>query len=429
MGMQILLAETTVEFFDEFNDWVATQYSAGDEVSYWLACGIMAAATIVLAAVFHFIVRTILVGVVRRISRRTKTEWDDILVKRHFFSRVSHLAPAAVIYFSALSFPDEWSIAVERFALCYMVAVGMMVIFSALNAVVDIYSTLDVSKTSPIKGFVGGAKLFVTIVGGILLLATGMGRDPSVLVAGIGAITAVLMLVFKDSILGLVASIQIITNDLVNVGDWIEIPKYGADGDVIDISLTTLKVQNFDKTITTIPTYAIISDSFKNWRGMLQSSGRRIKRAIAIDMTSVDFLTEEMISRFERYQLLSDYIKQRKEEVRQYNQAHNINTDEPINGRRLTNLGTFRAYLKEYLKHHPKIHQQMTLLVRQLAPTENGIPLELYVFSIDKVWANYEDIQGDIFDHILAVIPHFGLRVFQNPSGADFHSIQHLEAA
>jgi miniconductance mechanosensitive channel len=303
-----------------------------------------------------------------------------------------------------------------------MIAIGMMAVFSLLNAIVDIYGTLDVSKGNPIKGFVGGAKLFVAIIGGILLLATGMGRDPSVLVAGIGAITAVLMLVFKDSILGLVASIQIITNDLVNVGDWIEIPKYGADGDVIDISLTTIKVQNFDKTITTIPTYALIADSFKNWRGMQESTGRRIKRSIVIDMTSVTFLTEEMISRFEKFQLLTEYIQQRKTEVTEYNREHKIDTNEPINGRRLTNLGTFRAYLKTYLQHHPKIHNGMTLLVRQLAPTENGIPLELYIFSNDKNWGNYEDIQGDIFDHVLSIVPEFGLRVFQNPSSEDFRS-------
>ena len=231
------------------------------------------------------------------------------------------------------------------------------------------------------------------------------------------------MLVFKDSILGLVASIQIITNDLVNIGDWVEIPKYGADGDVLDISLTTIKVQNWDKTITTIPTYALIADSFKNWRGMSQSGGRRIKRSISIDMNSISFLSEEMIRRFEKFEFLDDYIRARQKEVAEYNETHSIDTSEVINGRRLTNLGTFRAYLKEYLKRHQKLHQNMTLLVRHLAPTPTGIPIEIYTFTNDIAWANYEDIQADLFDHILSVIPEFDLRVFQNPSGDDIRAV------
>ena len=414
--------ETTPGVFDEFNEWVASQYTGGDEVSYWMTVGIVAGTMILVAFFVHQVVKRILVGTIRRLAKRTKTRWDDILVEQRLFSRLAHLAPAAVIFFGALSFPEECFTLIERISLCYMVLVGMTVTFAGLNSIVDIYGTLEVAKGNPIKGFVGGAKLFVAVVGGVLLLSTGMGRDPSALLAGIGAVTAVLMLVFKDSILGLVASIQIITNDLVNVGDWVEIPKYGADGDIIDISLTTVKVQNWDKTITTIPTYALIAGSFKNWRGMQTSGGRRIKRAVTIDMNSVKFLTDEMIARFEQFQLLTDYIQQRKKEVAEYNAQHNIDTSERINGRGMTNLGTFRAYLKTYLKHHPKIHQGMTLLVRQLAPGTEGIPLEIYVFSSDKVWANYEDIQSDIFDHILAVIPEFDLRIFQRPTGNDFRA-------
>ena len=235
-----------------------------------------------------------------------------------------------------------------------------------------------------------------------------------------GAMTAILLLVFKDSILGLVASIQLTSNDMVRIGDWIEMPKYGADGDVIDVTLHTVKVQNWDKTITTIPSYALISDSFKNWRGMAESGGRRIKRAIYIDLTSIKFCTSEMLDRFEKFQLITDYIRTRKAEITEYNQEHQVDTSELINGRNLTNVGTFRAYLVAYLHHHPKIHQDLTFLIRHLPPGEQGLPIEIYVFSNDQVWANYEAIQADIFDHIFSVVPMFDLRLFQNPTGADF---------
>jgi len=413
------LNETPNELFHTFRDWVTSHYSVADKFGTIVWVGMVMAASILAAVIVHFIAKRILVAVIHRVAARTRTKWDDFLIKHKLFSRVAHLAPAAVIYFSNELYPGVWQTAVERFALCYMILVATLACVSFLNALVDIYSTMELAKKNPIKGFVGGAKLFVIMVGGIFLLATMLDRDPWGLVAGIGAVTAVLLLVFKDSILGLVASIQIIANDLVNIGDWIELPKYGADGDVIDISLTTIKVQNWDKTITTIPTYALIADSFKNWRGMSLAGGRRIKRSISIDMNSVEFLSDEMIHRFEKFELLDDYIRTRQKEVAEYNKQQNINTSEVINGRRLTNLGTFRAYLKEYLKRHQKLHQDMTLLVRHLAPTETGIPIEIYTFTTDIAWSNYEDIQADIFDHILSVIPEFDLRVYQNPTGRD----------
>jgi miniconductance mechanosensitive channel len=217
------------------------------------------------------------------------------------------------------------------------------------------------------------------------------------------------LLVFKDSILGLVASVQLSSNDMVRIGDWIEMPKYGADGDVIDVTLHTVKVQNWDKTITTIPAYSLISNSFKNWRGMTESGGRRIKRAIYIDMASIKFCTKEMLNRFEKFQLISEYIKSKRKEIARYNKEHNIDTSELINGRNLTNVGSFRAYVAAYLHNHPKIHRGLTFLVRHLSPGENGLPIEIYVFSNDQVWANYEAIQADIFDHILGVVPLFDL--------------------
>ncbi len=238
-----------------------------------------------------------------------------------------------------------------------------------------------------------------------------------------GVVASVLMLVFKDAILGFVAGIQLSANHMISRGDWIEMPKYGADGDVIDIALTTVKVQNWDKTITTIPTYALISDSFKNWRGMSESGGRRIKRSVMIDINTIRFCDDEMIERFAKTRYLADYIREKREELSAWNRKHHVDDGVAVNVRHLTNVGTFRAYILHYLRNHPKVNQEMTLLVRQLAPTANGLPIEIYCFSSDRAWANYEDIQADIFDHILAVAPEFGLRVFQLPSGSDLRSV------
>jgi miniconductance mechanosensitive channel len=253
------------------------------------------------------------------------------------------------------------------------------------------------------------------------IYAAGILVNKSVLpiLGGLGAMTAVIIIVFKDSILGLVASVQLSGNDMVRIGDWISMPKYDADGDVTDITLNTVKVENWDKTISYIPAYAMISDSYKNWRGMSESGGRRIKRSISIDMTSVKFASPEMIQCWERIQLLKDYLRTKQDEITAYNQEHNIDDSGGINGRKITNLGTFRAYLIEYLKNHPKIRNDMTFLVRHLQPTEKGIPIEIDVLSNDQAWPNYEAIQADIFDHVLAVIPAFDLRIFQHPSGED----------
>jgi miniconductance mechanosensitive channel len=234
---------------------------------------------------------------------------------------------------------------------------------------------------------------------------------------------AVLILVFKDTILGFVASIQLSANKMVNIGDWISMPDYNADGDVIDISLNTVKVQNWDKTIATIPTYALVSDSFNNWKGMEESGGRRIKRSLNIDMKSVGFLDSEQVEKFRKYHLLKDYITTKEKEITDYNKANKLDEDTVTNGRKMTNLGTFRVYLENYLHKHPKINQDMTFLVRHLQPSEMGIPMEIYVFSNDQAWANYEAIQADIFDHVLAVLPEFGLKVFQNPTGDDFNKL------
>jgi miniconductance mechanosensitive channel len=403
--------------FDTFASWLEriglSETIAGD-LSYVVAAIFL----ILLAVLANFVAKQVLLRLIGYFVKRSRTGWDDALARRKVFLRLSHIAPALVFYYGAYLFPPVQD-QMQRFSMVYMILVGLLVSYSFMNAIVDIYNTYPISRQRPIKGYVQIFMIIFSIFVIVLALATALGRSPWPLLGGLGTMTAILILVFKDSILGFVASVQLTTNDMVRIGDWIDMPKYGADGDVVDVTLHTVKVQNWDKTITTIPAYSLISDSFRNWRGMKDSGGRRIKRAINVDMTSIKFCTAEMLERFRRYQLLEDYLDRRLEEVMQYNREHNVDTSELINGRNLTNVGTFRAYLEAYLRNHPKIHQNMTFLVRQLPPGEHGLPIEIYVFSNDQVWANYEAIQADIFDHILAVIPWFELRVFQRPSGAD----------
>jgi miniconductance mechanosensitive channel len=378
---------------------------------------------LLLAWLANFITKRVIVRVARRVVKKSKNQWDDILSQRRVFMRLSHLAPAIVIhYFAPVVFIGTAGSGrfMQVAAAIYMLVIGMLVINAFLDSVSDICHTYDFSRKVPIHGLMQVIKILVFITGSIIILGIIIDRDPTNLLTGFGAMTAVITLIFKDAILGFVAGIQISANNMVHLGDWIEMPKYGADGDVIDISLTTVKVRNWDKTISTIPAYALISDSFKNWRGMKESGGRRIKRAINLDMNTVKFCDPMMLDKFRHFEHIAEYIDAKQSEIDEYNTAGNIDNTELINGRRMTNVGTFRAYVIAYLKNHPKINQNMTFLVRQLQPTECGLPIEIYVFSSDTVWANYEAIQSDIFDHFLAVIPEFGLRVFQNPTGSDF---------
>jgi len=418
----------SAEWVIELHGWLETVLP-GDRFGGWTARLAVVLVTVAVAWLTYALTRRLLLAVVGRMAKRTRTQWDDRLIARGFFDRLSRLVPAVIIYLAAPLFADPFlsSLALDevlkRLATAWLVVVVLRSLGALLNAATDIYDSLDHKKANPISGFVGGLKLVLWIVGLILCIAAITGRDPSGLVAGIGALTAVLLLVFKDSILGLVASIQIFVNDLVRVGDWIEMPAYGVDGDVIAVSLTTIKVQNWDRTIASVPSYSVISESFKNWRGMTDSGGRRVKRSIGIDMNSVHFCTPEQIERFGRFALLEDYISSKQVEVTEYNQRHGIDTTEVINGRRLTNLGTFRAYLVEYLRRHSGINNEMTLMVRQLSPSAEGIPIEIYVFSLDKDWGVYEALQADIFDHLLSVISEFDLRVFQSPTGTDMAQI------
>ncbi len=387
------------------------------------AIGIALSVVILLSIISDLIARRMLLTGIGYIISRTGAKWDDILLERKVFNKLAHLAPAMVIYLAIPLILREYAATAATImsgVMIYIIVIGILVLDALLNAVSDIYQNFEVSKEVPIKGFVQVLKIVAYFLGGILIISRILDKSPLYLLSGLGALTAVLMLVFKDVLLGFVAGIQLSANKMIANGDWIEMPQYGADGDVLEVALTTVKVQNWDKTITTIPTYALISGSFKNWRGMSESGGRRIKRAVNIDMSTVKFCTDEMLKRFSSIQYISDYINRSSKEIAEDNSAKNVDESNPANGRRLTNIGTFRAYVIEYLKHHPMISQDMTFIVRQLAPTEHGLPLEIYIFCKDKVWANYEAIQSDIFDHILAVIPEFDLKVFQNPTGNDF---------
>ncbi len=357
-------------------------------------------------------------AVIYHLIKKSSSTWDNKLVERNVFWRLSHITPAFVIYFSAHLFPDITDL-IQRLAAAYMLVIALLVLEAFLSVIEDVYNTLKISKIRPVKGYIQVAKIILFLIGGIFIIGMLMNRSPWAFIGSIGALTAVLMLVFKDSILGLVAGVQLTANDMVHVGDWIEMPKYGADGDVVEISLHSVKVQNWDKTFTNIPAYALISDSFKNWRGMSESGGRRIKRAIYIDMNSIKFCNDEMLQRFGKFQYLTEYIHKKLKEIDEFNKVHNVNLSEIFNRRRLTNIGTFRAYIVQYLRKHPKIHQNFTFLVRQLPPGPNGLPIEIYVFTNDIRWVEYEGIQSDIFDHLLSIIPEFDLRVFQYPSGYD----------
>jgi len=306
-----------------------------------------------------------------------------------------------------------------KFSKMYFVLIIIFVANSVLNSAMEIYNKTEYAHHRPIKGYVQLLKILVAFMAAIMMISILLERDPTVLLAGLGAIAAILLLVFKDTILGFVASIQLSANNMVKIGDWIEMKSHGADGTVMDITLNTVKVQNWDKTISTIPTYALVAESFNNWKGMEESGGRRIKRSVSIDTGSIRFCDSEMLNRFEKFELIRDYVKEKENEVREYNKNKKIPQDDNISGRRQTNVGIFRKYLEVYLRQHPMVNLDMTFLVRQLHPTTTGLPIEIYVFCKDKAWANYESIQADIFDHIFAVIPEFELKVYQQPSGAD----------
>ena len=395
--------------------------------------GTLLLAAILASAVSYWVARKFVFGLISRVVQKTDSTWDDELLNSKLFKWLSLLLPAVIILTAAphaiITHHDGvpiFSSFIQISAKVFIVILSLLAISSLLNIVERIYSRLEVSRELPIKSFFQVIKIILVLAAIILIISTLIGKSPVLIFSGLGAMTAIIMLIFKDSILGLVAGIQLSANRMVARGDWIEMPKFGADGEVLEVALTTVKIRNWDKTITTIPTYALISDSFKNWRGMSNSGVRRIKRSVSVDMSSVAFLDQESLPRLRKISLLKDYLSQKEQEIDSWN-TQNADLANPINARSLTNIGTFRAYIREYLKNHPKIAQEETLLVRQLQPTENGIPVELYIFTTDNRWANYEDIQSDIFDHLLSVLPEFGLRAFQAPSDYSFQSMTNVK--
>lgn len=377
---------------------------------------------ILVAWLGNWIVKRIILRGLFRALRATPLGSNELLHDSHVVARLANIVPALIISTGITlvpGLPETLVTIVRNVCSAFIVLTIALAISAVLTLINNVYSRRPDAHLKPIKGYVQVVKIVIYALATILIIAALIDRSPVILLSGLGAMAAVLMLIFQDTLLSLVASVQISSSDIVRVGDWIEMPALNADGDVIDIALHTVKVQNWDKTITTIPTKRLISDPVKNWRGMSESGGRRIKRSLYLDQTSVHFLSNEEIARLRRFMLLDDYLEQKDDELREWNTRLAEHGKESVNTRRITNLGSFRAYVQQYLRHHAGIHQGMTTLVRQQQPTAEGLPLEIWCFTNTVAWGPYEGIQSDIFDHLLAILPEFGLRVFQSPSGQD----------
>jgi len=378
-----------------------------------------------LAGISYVIVKRVVIKAMKVISARSKATWDDKFVAHGVLEKFALLVPLLVIELLLPLF-SVWSPFVSdilgRLLTALLVILFIRAIYAVLNAIAQIADEHKATKRLPITSFIQLIKLFLFFITAIITVSILSNQTPIYFLSGLGVATGFIMLIFKDTILGFVAGIQLATNQMVTKGDWIQMDKYGADGTVEEVSLTTVKVRNFDKTITMLPAYALVSDAFKNWRGMSESGGRRIKRSLFIDIQSINFLTKDELQRLSKIHLLKNYLADKSFDINTFNLDFNED-EKAVNGRGLTNIGTFRTYLLAYLQQHPKVRKDMTLLVRQLAPTTQGMPIEIYIFTDETRWAFYEDIQADIFDHIFSVLPAFGLHAFQQPSGNDIQSL------
>ncbi|MCF7560718.1 mechanosensitive ion channel family protein [Sabulilitoribacter multivorans] len=378
---------------------------------------------LIIVAITDFVVRKLIRITFIQLAIKTKTRFDDLLITNKVPRNIAHIIPLLIaieiIPTVFIDFPSFENF-VEKGLIVFAIVLALWIVRSLLNTLKDYLKSLPAFKDKPIDSYIQVFMIFAWLGGFMSAIAIITGIPFIQFATGLGAISAVLILVFKDTILGFVASIQVSINDMVRIGDWITFEKYGADGDVIEINLATVKVQNFDKTITTIPTYALISDSFKNWRGMTNSGGRRIKRALFIEQEGVKYLTEAEVDKLKNIQLLTSYLETRQGDIASYNKEHNVNKELLLNGRNLTNIGVFRKYIDSYLKQHSAINKDMMIMARQLEPTTQGIPMEIYAFSSDKRWENYEYIMSDIFDHLIASLPYFDLEIFELPSHSSF---------
>ncbi|WP_166359823.1 mechanosensitive ion channel family protein [Pseudomonas akapageensis] len=390
-----------------------------------LHAGIGLIVLVALALTLGRVARYLILHGIKLLSKQPALHWLDDLLHNKVFHRLAQMVPSLMVQFG-LNLVPELSAKSSRFlgnlALSISILFLLLAVSALLNALLDIYARTRHARTRSIKGYVQLAKMVIYIFGTIIIVATLINRSPLLLLSGLGAMSAVILLVYKDTLLSFVASVQLTSNDMLRVGDWIEMPQVGADGDVVDITLHTVKVQNFDKTIVSIPTWRLMSESFKNWRGMQQAGGRRIKRSLFIDAGSVRFLQDDEELTLSRVHLLTDYITRKKAELQSWNEAQGSVAKLSANRRRLTNIGTFRAYALAYLKSNPEIQPNMTCMVRQMQATAQGVPLEIYCFTRTTAWAEYERIQGDIFDYLLAVLPEFGLNLYQQPSGNDLRA-------
>ncbi|MES0232187.1 mechanosensitive ion channel family protein [Citrobacter portucalensis] len=397
----------------------------GIEINHTTSLVMIFGIIFITAIIVHVILHWVVLRAFEKRANASSRLWLQIITQNKLFHRLAFTLQGIIVNIQAALWLQKGSEAAEILVNCaqlWIMMYALLSLFSLLDVILNLSQKLPAASQLPLKGIFQGIKLISAILVGILMISLLIGQSPAILISGLGAMAAVLMLVFKDPILGLVAGIQLSANDMLKLGDWLEMPKYGADGAVIDIGLTTVKVRNWDNTITTIPTWSLVSDSFKNWSGMSASGGRRIKRSISIDATSIHFLDEDERQRLHKAHLLKPYLTARHQEIDEWNQQLDA-PESVLNHRRMTNIGTFRAYLNEYLRHHPRIRKDMTLMVRQLAPDEHGLPIEIYAFTNTVVWLEYESIQADIFDHIFAVVEEFGLRIHQSPTGNDIRAL------
>ena len=397
----------------------------GIEINHTTSLVMIFGIIFITAIIVHVILHWVVLRAFEKRASASSRLWLQIITQNKLFHRLAFTLQGIIVNIQAALWLQKGSEAAEILVTCaqlWIMMYALLSLFSLLDVILNLSQKLPAASQLPLKGIFQGIKLISAILVGILMISLLIGQSPAILISGLGAMAAVLMLVFKDPILGLVAGIQLSANDMLKLGDWLEMPKYGADGAVIDIGLTTVKVRNWDNTITTIPTWSLVSDSFKNWSGMSASGGRRIKRSISIDATSIHFLDEDERQRLHKAHLLKPYLTTRHQEIDEWNQQLDA-PESVLNHRQMTNIGTFRAYLNEYLRHHPRIRNDMTLMVRQLAPDDHGLPIEIYAFTNTVVWLEYESIQADIFDHIFAVVEEFGLRIHQSPTGNDIRAL------
>lgn len=406
------------------HDWLLSKGIAPNIIEF-VTLGVDLILLILISLSVDFIARKLILRLVGRYVRRSKNDYDDVFLEKRVFRQLAHLLPALIVHYSLPYIFDEAGFSVlllQKATIIYIIVVLAKVVHKFLKALEEIARHIERFREKPISSYTQVFLIVIYIAAAIFIISTIFDKSAVAVLTTFGAATAIILLIFRDTILGLVASIQIAGNDMVRVGDWVSMEKYGADGDVLEINLTTVKVRNWDKTISTVPTYAFISDSFKNWRGMTSLGVRRIKRALHIDLNTIRFVDDELLQRFQKFERIKDYLQERQIQIKEHNEQNKVDKSELLNGRHMTNLGVFRNYVLNFLLEHPKIDNKETVMVRQLQASESGLPLEIYCFSNDIAWVNYEAIQSDIMDHLFAAVDKFDLQIYQSPAGRDFQT-------